>query len=479
VNGSVDEGGSRRRSAVGSFLTQARARVSNQGHLARGSMWQLAAKGVIAVAGFTFWAIAARIHPQQIVGRGMGLYTCVTLLTFLTGAGLSFAVSRYATGDDRDSATLFTWAVIATSITTLIGALGTVVFARSFLLTKMSWLGWAPTILILFVFVNGISVGLLQEIRLIGRRRPELVFIRAVAIGFLPIPVLWFLRNNSEPGVWIAGSLCGGIALVVVAGMFFWRRELGPYRVLPKPANAGAAMQFSLISMATHMVMSAPFYLVPFVVLTQTSGAEYAVFYFSWNVLSIILLIPGTIAGVLLIEGDRSDGAVDKQTSMALFASIGAVIAALICLIPVSWAMALVLGRDYRYIVVLIPLLVISGVPWSISYVLISHSRIHEHTRVTWVISAVVFVGSLGTLVPLISMWGTFGAAIAWLFGNTLAAVVAVLVTSWDRTDSVVTLRALSNRLRKKQGLSNSSAFGDGIASAPVAQVDASEVLGQ
>ena len=70
-------------------------------------------KGVIALAGFTFWAVAARIHPQQTVGRGMGIYTCVTLLTVLTGAGLSFAVSRYASGNDLDSGVLFTWAVIA------------------------------------------------------------------------------------------------------------------------------------------------------------------------------------------------------------------------------------------------------------------------------------------------------------------------------------------------------------------------------
>jgi peptide/nickel transport system permease protein len=108
-------------------------------------MWQLMAKGVIAVAGFTFWAIAARIHPQQIVGRGMGIYTFVTVLIFLTGAGLPLAVSRYARGEDSDSGTLFIWAVMATSVTSLLGALGAVVFARSFLLSKMGWLGWLPT----------------------------------------------------------------------------------------------------------------------------------------------------------------------------------------------------------------------------------------------------------------------------------------------------------------------------------------------
>jgi O-antigen/teichoic acid export membrane protein len=442
-------------------------------------MWQLMAKGVIAVAGFTFWAIAARIHPQQIVGRGMGIYTFVTVLIFLTGAGLPLAVSRYARGEDSDSGTLFIWAVMATSVTSLLGALGAVVFARSFLLSKMGWLGWLPTVLILFVFVNGISVGALQEVRLIARRRPELVFVRALAIGILPLPALLLVRNNPEQGVWITGSLCGGIAFVVLAGMFIWRRELGPYRVFASPGSTSAAVRFALVSTGTHLTMFAPFFLLPFAVLTQTTGAEYAVFYFAWNVLSIVLLIPTTIAGVLLIEGGRSHSSLDQQTSMALLASIRATIFALVCLVPVGWMMALLLGPEYRSIIVLIPLLVASGIPWSISYVLISHSRIHEHTRVTWIISAVVFVGSLGSLIPLMAVWGTIGAALAWLLGNTLAAITAIVVTSWDGSGTMATLRGSIERVRNRPGASAAGVSEDGPVSAPVAQIEPGELLGQ
>lgn len=454
-----------------------RSAVASHGHLARGSLWQLLAKGVIAVAGFTFWTVAARLYPQQDVGRGMGLYTCVTVLIFLTGAGLPLAVSRYAISDDRESGTLFTWAVLATSIGSLLGAVATVVFARSFLLTKMSWLGWLPTVLIIFTFVNGISVGALQEIRLIARRRPELVFFRAVAIGLVPIPVLWLVRGTSEPGVWIAGSLCGATAMVVLAAMVLWRRELGPYGIGPKPERSQAAVRFSLVSMGTQLVMFAPLFLLPFAVLTQTTGSEYAVFYFAWNVLSVVLLIPTTVSGVLLIEGGRSRSSVDDQTSVAMLASIAVTSIALVCVLPVGWVMSLLLGPEYRDIVVLIPLLVLSGIPWSVSYVLISHSRIHEHTRVTWIISAVFFVGSLGTLIPLMALWGTIGAALAWFIGNTAAAVVAVIFTAWDRQISVGSVRSALSRFG---GAGDAvSVPPDPIVSAPLGQIEPSEVLGQ
>lgn len=452
--------------------------MSNHGHLARGSLWQLMAKGVIALAGFTFWTVAARLYPQQDVGRGMGLYTCVTVLIFLTGAGLPLAVSRYAISEDRESGTLFSWAVLATTLGSLIGAICTVVFARSFLLTKMSWLGWVPTVLILFVFVNGISVGALQEIRLIARRRPELVFFRAVAIGLVPLPVLWLVRGTSEPGVWIAGSLCGATALVVSLAMVLWRRELGPYGIGPKPERSAAAIRFSLISMGTQLVMFAPLFLLPFAVLTRTTGSEYAVFYFAWNVLSVVLLIPTTVSGVLLIEGGRSRSSVDQQTSVALLASIAFTVVALICVVPVGWVMALLLGPEYRDIIVLIPMLVLSGIPWSVSYVLISHSRIHEHTRVTWIISAVFFAGSLGTLFPLMTLWGTTGAALAWLIGNTAAAIVAFLFTSWDRQVSISTLRSTVSRFAGG-GAPVAAVVSDGLVSAPVSQIETSEVLGQ
>lgn len=460
-------------------MKQARARFAAQGHLARGSMWQLMAKGVIAVAGFSFWAIAARLHSQQVVGRGMGLYTCVTVLIFLTGAGLPLAASRYASGDDRDSGTMFTWAVLATSVTSLLGAIGAVIFARSFLESKMGSLGLLPTVLILFVFVNGISVGALQEIRLIARRRPELVFFRALAIGLVPLPMLWLVQGTAEPGIWIAGSLCGATALIASLGMVLWRRELGPYGTGPKPEKSAAAIRFSLVSMGTQLVMFAPLFLLPFAVLTRTTGGEYAVFYFAWNVLSVVLLIPTTVSGVLLIEGGRSPSSVDQQTSVALLASIGVTVVALVCVLPMGWVMSLVLGPEYREIIVLIPMLVLSGIPWSVSYVLISHSRIHEHTRVTWIISAVFFAGSLGTLFPLMNLWGTTGAALAWLIGNTAAAIVAVLFTSWDRRVSIRSVRSAVPRFGGRVDAGVSTATSDGFVSAPVSQVDAGEVLSQ
>jgi O-antigen/teichoic acid export membrane protein len=397
----------------------------------------------------------------------MGLYTCVTVLIFLTGAGLPLAVSRYAISDDRESGTLFTWAVLATSVGSMLGAIATVVFARSFLLTKMSWLGWVPTVLIIFVFVNGISVGALQEIRLIARRRPELVFFRAMAIGLVPLPILWLVRGTAEPGVWIAGSLCGATAAVVLLAMVLWRRELGPYATGPRPERSQAAVRFTLISMGTQLVMFAPLFLLPFAVLTQTTGSEYAVFYFAWNVLS-----------VLLIEGGRGRSSVDQQTSVAMLASIGFSCIALVCLLPVGWVMALILGPEYRDIVVLIPLLVLSGIPWSVSYVLISHSRIHEHTRVTWIISAVFFAGSLGTLLPLMALWGTNGAALAWLIGNSAAAVVAVVFTAWDRRLSFGNLRSAVLGFSGGGAGSDPIVVLDGVASAPVGQIETSEVLG-
>lgn len=139
--------------------------------------------------------------------------------------------------------------------------------------------------------------------------------------------------------------------------------------------------------------------------------------------------------------------------------------------------MSLLLGPEYRDIVVLIPLLVLSGIPWSVSYVLISHSRIHEHTRVTWIISAVFFVGSLGTLIPLMALWGTIGAALAWFIGNTAAAVVAVIFTAWDRQISVGSVRSALSRFGGAGAAA--SVPPDPIVSAPLGQIEPSEVLGQ
>jgi len=426
--------------------------IRNQAHLISGSMWNLGARAMGAATAFLFWTITAHLYPQSVVGGATGIYSVVQLVVFLTGAGLPLVIGRYASGADRESGTLYVWTLILTSCLSAIGTTILFVCFDDSLRSELLEHGPLVGILAFFLAVNGFSLAAVSEIRLLAVRRARAVFIRITAAGIVPIILVMFIRTRTDDALLVTSIWCFGNLMIAVISMILLRGPLGPHHLFPLPSQRTAAARFASVSMLTQITMFSPLFIVPVMVLAQVSDSAYAVFYLAWGAGTAVFLIPTAIGAVLIVEGGRNQSTTTTDTTAALVIGVGISLLATLASIPAGIAMALLLGPEYHGVITLVPVFVLAGVPWSITYLLVSNARIYERTREVWIICITFAIGVLAPAIPLIRAYGATGSAIAWLIGTTVAAIAAIALSPWRSQlghTSIADLRSSLSGLRR------------------------------
>jgi O-antigen/teichoic acid export membrane protein len=94
-------------------------------------------------------------------------------------------------------------------------------------------------------------------------------------------------------------------------------------------------------------------------------------------------------------------------------------------------------GEGYRDSAHVLPAMMLAGVPWAISSLLLTEARV-LHRNVTTVVITVTL--TLSIIVPALLLVpgdgphrGLNGASAAWLLGNVAAAVIAIVATAVSR----------------------------------------------
>lgn len=410
-------------------------------HIVRGSMWFVAAVSTGAAFSFLFWALAAHLSPQAVVGIGSALWAWVQFMNFATGMGLPVAVARFGSGRTRSVNTLFSWALIYTAVTSLAG---TVVFAvvapafvrSEYLDTLWQW-GVPFGLALFFLLITGMSFAILVEIRLVTMRKWGWVFGRVLAISLLRLPFLYFPDISHSPiglllliaGVPALSGFTGAIAIRLSTP----KADRG--RLLPLPVETMPAFKYASANYPGMLAAQAPQFVLPLVVAANVNANENAAFYLAWSVTVIVFILPHTIGQVVLSEGSRKSAHVDHQVKVGLILSLGLmVIMTAGAIVFASFGTRVAFGTEYHLTAELLPKLVAAGIPWAITCMCLAKARVEDQHRRTIVITLGF---ALFTLVPAAIMSarsGTQGAATAWLLGNIAAAVLAVVATRWVKS---------------------------------------------
>ena len=412
--------------------------------LLQGSAWILVGLGIQSILGFSFWFLGSRVASSAELGRASALFTAIQFVNYASGLGLTISLARHATDTSAESDSLFTWGVVATVASSIIGGVACLAVAHTSAieLVKGSPTGWA----IFCAYTAGTSVGLLVDVRLMAARRWDWLVGRIVVTGLLRLPFV-LLRPHVSPDVWLyhlmlAPLAIGGVLAVpllrpIGAGGTRWQR----------PKEMGAVARYSAVNWVATLASQAPQFLLPLVVSWSVASAVYANFFLAWTVTGLVVLVPGAIAQVLLVEGAKDEAAAERAAANpnephepaagkareALAFSLG--------LATLAWVVALVggslvtstFGHAYRGTARLLPSLVFAGIPWAISSVRLSEARIRRDQVATVAITATLGLGILVPTLLFVPHSGTIAATRSWIGGNVAAALVAVAVHQRSR----------------------------------------------
>ncbi|MEO6988205.1 MAG: hypothetical protein ABI239_06100, partial [Aquihabitans sp.] len=399
--------------------------------LLTGSSVLVAGAAVQGLGGMVFSLIVAQWDTKTNFGNASALFTSVLFVTYLAGLGLPVALARYAADRTRDSHVLFAWGALATAVAS-VAASGLYLGLVHPKAASVLW-DWDPIggFVVFALVVMGSAFSLIVDVRCMTMRRWNLVLLRIVLVGMAKIALLPFGRHLDHRPLLLFLYLGGPVALSGFAGIFLMRRMTGHrHRFRPKPPTAQAATRYSAINYLSTLAYQAPYFALPVIVLVHVDSATNSSFYVAWGIVAIAFYVPSAIGQALLAEGGKDGAHLRTQMRLAMTLAIGLMAAGTVVTFLGKGVVVAAYGEDYRDAAHILPAMMLAGIPWAITSLLLTEARVmHRH------ISTVVITLTLAIVVPALILvpgsaagHGLDGASAAWLVGNVVAAIVACIV---------------------------------------------------
>lgn len=418
---------------------RARGGSSSQRHLLTGSTVLVLGAAVQGFGGLAFSIFANKIDVKADFGDATALFTSVLFVTYLAGLGLPVALARYAPDRSRDSHVVFTWAVLATIPASIIASglyLGLVhpKAARTVL-----W-DWNPVFgfTLFAVIVIGSAFSLIVDVRFMTMRRWNLVLARICLVAVAKIAMLPLFGSSDQRALWIFIDLGAPVAITGFLGVLLLPKVTGgPHRLRPKPATAHAAVRYSGVNYISTLAYQAPYFALPVIVLTNVDSTTNGSFYVAWGIVAIAFYVPSAIGQALLAEGGKGGAHVRTQMRLALGLAVGLMALGTVVTFFSKGLVVAAFDESYREAAHILPAMMLAGIPWAITSLLLTEARV-LHRNVATVIITVTL--TLSIIVPALILvpehgpkGGLDGASAAWLIGNVFAAAVAIVVTGVSR----------------------------------------------
>ena len=389
---------------------------------------------VQALSGALFWLLAARRELSADVGAATALLTSVLFVSFATGLGLQVALARYAAERDRDSHVIFSWALVVNGLMAGAGALTYLGVVHGLIGTSAtdSLFGWSSIGgAALFVFtVVGSSWSLIVDVRWMTQRRWTLVLLRIAITGFIRIPLIFLAVGDSTETtvVWLFVLASVPTAVSGFVGALTMRRITGAgLRWSPTPETTRPMLRYAAVNYLSTLAYQAPSFVLPVIVLIHVSDTANASFYVAWGITAIAFYVPLAIGQALLAEGGRHGASLTGQVRLALVVAVTLMSGAALLTAAFSGIVVTVYGPEYKTAADILPTLIIAAVPWAVTSVYLTEARVRHATGATIAITLTLTLSIIGPALFLVPRDGVTGAATAYLGGNVIAAVVAIV----------------------------------------------------
>ncbi len=412
-----------------------------QGHrnLLTGSAVLVAGAAIQALSGAVFWLIAARLDQQGDVGSAGKLFTSVLFVTYLAGLGLPVALARYAASRSAEADVTFTWGALATTAAAVVLGSGYVAVFHGSATGVLSDFHTVFGPVLFAVMVSGAALSMIVDVRCMTARRWNLVLLRIAVVGLARFPLLFLFRDHEHRALWLFVSAAGPVALSGLIGAAWVPRLAGGiHRLGPRPASARPAVRYAGVNYVSTLAYQAPYFLLPVIVLANVPNGAYASFNVAWGIVAVAFYVPTAIGQALLAEGGRDGAHVHSQVRLAMVLALGLMAAGALAAFVGSDVVTSVYGPRYAAAARVLPAMVAAGVPWAITSLYLSEVRIlHRHVA-TVVITATLTAAIVVPALALVPDDGIDGASAAWLIGNLVAGVVAVVTVRLSRWRSTV-----------------------------------------
>jgi len=388
------------------------------------------ANAVLALFGFIFWIIAARLYPAEAVGLASAIISAAGLLAMFAGLDLDYGLIRFLKSSNNP-------VNLINSCFTLIG-LASLAVAGIYIIGLGIWspglniIRENPYYLVIFIlFVLVLVFTDLTNQVMMARRQAGFIFISALIFSILKLAMLVLLAAfHQSLEIFVSWSVAMLVTMLIAVFALLPRTQPG-YRLffmVDKTAVSGI-MSFSLLNYLCDLFWGMPALLLPIMVINLLGAKSNAYFYMAWALSSVLTLIPAAVANSLLAEGAYDETKLKNHVSR----SLKMIMVLLVPPIVLVWFLAnkLLLFYGGQYAVnatALLRWLAITAFPLAINITYINIKRVQKKMKT--VILLGVFMTAMVFLMSylLLPRLGIKGIGIAWLAGQSVIAFIVIVM---------------------------------------------------
>ena len=386
-------------------------------HLIKNSIFILFSSFSNAAFGFMFWIIAARSYTNEAIGIASAFISLVSLLVLISRFGFDQSLIKYF--QERNKCDIFYTSLIVTAVSAFIfSAIWYLNLLR--LSPDLVIIMEIPFVFFLVVMIN--SILSITGISFVALRKSRLFFFQNV-FGGSRLIFLIPLTGLGTIGILVSYALSCILSLMFALVMLI---KMG----FGKPAFSvkflKSSLEFSSGSYLISLLMTAPNFILPILVLNILGATTAAVFFITYTIASLLFMIPNSISTSLFVEGSHGESIKECTYRSVRLLCVLLLPAVIILFVLADIALGF-FGEDYINGVHLLRLLLTSTIFISVVYVALSVKRIKNDTQFILIFSGILLISLLAASYLGMLSFGLIGIGYAWLFVYGLGGIFILL----------------------------------------------------
>ncbi len=377
------------------------------------------------LAGFAFWALAARLYDADDVGKGAATFSVLALLSLLSTLGLGLGLIRFypeaGAGGPRLTNVALTGSALAAVLTAALFLAGLPVWAP-----RLDYLLEQPHFALAFIlFVVAGALSITQVHAFLSVRQGKYIALQVLCIQVARLC--------------LAAVMVGAFGIVAASGLAFLLGALISFVLLVKampgyrpapvwdPGATFRLLPFSLANYLANLLIMAPALLLPLMVVNLAGATDGAHFYAAWFLGYLPISFSTSLGTSLFAEGSHDPGALNLLQRNAVIAAIAAAAVSSALLLILGGQILLAFGRDYAEEGTgLVRIVVLAGLPAAVVNVYLGALRVMKRN---WELVSITGITALATLAlsrALIPGLGPQGAALAHGLGQGIGLAIVI-----------------------------------------------------
>jgi O-antigen/teichoic acid export membrane protein len=378
--------------------------------------------GVMAVFGFFFWMINARLYSAEQVGIGTTLISIMILISSFSLLGLGNSLIKYLPTSDKKNEKINTSFTLV-GLTSIFISIFFLVFLKTFS-PRLLFVRESIIFSLLFIlFIVFSSLNIISENVFIAYRSSKFVLIKNTIFSIVKLILPIFLVALGAYGIVVSMGIAMAVAFLVSLVFLILR-----FNYLPKPIIDRIIVKkmtkFSLGNYIAGFIGGLPAMVLP-ILITNLIGAKFsAYFYLDMMIANLLYVIPMATSQSLFAEGSFSEKGLKIQFKKAIKIISLLLIPAIIVTFLFGKYILLAFGKEYSSEgIIFLQILAISGIFVSINY--IGNSIFYIKHRIKLMI-LVNFIGSsiVLSLSIIFIHYNLLGIGVSWLLGQGTISVI-------------------------------------------------------